>query len=123
MYTDDGGELDDRLRAVAGHLTQSSEELQRALDDVRARTFHVASVDGTVEMTVDGNSRVVGVVLRTRDSGRDPDQLDRELTDVLNEALTLAREHTRQAVLDALPPRVRHGVQDVVDETGPEDGR
>ena len=111
----DPGELGGQLRRVAGELDGLSERLQTATDAAHARDYRAADREGLAEVVVDGRPRVVSVTLHA-DALRDgPDELDRLLTGLLNDALTQARAGTRDAVFEALPAGVRTEVEREVD--------
>ena len=122
--TDGGlGELGFQLRRVADDLEQSSDRLRQSVAAVQSRTFRAASPDGHVEIVVDGRYRVSSITLSTRGSDRDAATLGRQLTSTLNDALGRARKDTNQAVLDALPDRVRQSVEQVVEDSRLDTGR
>lgn len=108
----DPGALGGQLRAVAGGLRATSEQVQEATRQAHDRTLRVADDDGEAEVEVDGRPRVRELRLSPA-ARRDADHLDRVLTALLNRALAQARANTQEAVLAALPAAVRRDAADL----------
>lgn len=106
----DPGALGGQLRAVAGGLRATSEQVQEATRQAHDRTLRVADDDGEVE--VDGRPRVRELRLSPA-ARRDADHLDRVLTALLNRALAQARTNTQETVLAALPAAMRRDAADL----------
>lgn len=115
MSDADVSRLGDQLRWVADDLAASSARLQRAAEFAQAVTYEAASPDGLVEVVADGRNRVTSLTLTAPVSGMAPGELDRILTGALNDALEQARKGSQEALLDALPDRVRRDVEESVD--------
>jgi DNA-binding protein YbaB len=111
----DVGRLGDQLRWVADDLAATSARMQRAAEFAQAVTYEAGSPDGLVEVVADGRNRVTALTLTAPVSGMEPDELDRILTGALNDALEQARKGSQEALLDALPDRVRRDVEETVD--------
>ena len=107
----DPDELGGRLRAIAGELGELSDRLQSAADGARSGDYRAADADGLAEVTVDGRPRVVELRLHPDALRSQPEELDQLLTGLLNDALGQARAATQQALLDALPGRLRADVE------------
>jgi len=107
MVDFDPDELGGRLRLVADELGGLSSRLHSAADAAQGRNYRVGDPDGLADVVVDGRPRVVGLTLHADALRTAPDELDRLLTGVLNDALTRARAGTREALFDALPDAVR----------------
>lgn len=115
MSDADVSRLGDQLRWVADDLAASSARLQRAAESAQAVMYEAASPDGLVEVVADGRNRVTSLTLTAPVSGMAPGELDRILTGALNDALEQARKGSQEALLDALPDRVRRDVEESVD--------
>lgn len=100
------------LRAAADGLQSMSDDLRRVTQAAQERTFRAGDDDGLAEIQVDGRPRVLGLSLHAEALRRHPDELDRLLTGLINEALTDARTATQQAIFAALPPSVRRDIEE-----------
>jgi DNA-binding protein YbaB len=97
---------------MADDFTASSERPRRTAEYARATTYEAASVDGVVEAVADGRGRLTGLRLTGRLGTIDPEELSSLLAETMNDALDQARAGSREALLEALPERVRTDVED-----------
>ncbi|GAA0497352.1 hypothetical protein Ade02nite_54390 [Paractinoplanes deccanensis] len=119
----DFDELGGRLRSVAEQLGDLSARLRYATDAAQGRDFRAADPGGLAAVTVDGRPRVIELNLHPDALRTEPDELDRLLTGLLNDALGQAREATRQAMVEALPAGVRTEVEQAAERPQPMSGR
>jgi DNA-binding protein YbaB len=110
------GELSGRLFAAADELSELSAALQEAVEDARERRFAVSDPGGLAEVVVDGRPRVHEINLHPEALHGDPDDLDRLLTRLLNDALTQSRTTSGAALSAALPPSIREAAEATTSE-------
>lgn len=115
--------MSNKLTWMVEDLRRTSEQLQQAIDAAAERSYETASSDGTVRVKVNGRCRLTSVELSPHVRGQDPDTLDAVLTATLNEALRQARSGAQEALLEALPPSMRSGIEHTVDDARREAGR
>jgi DNA-binding protein YbaB len=100
------------LRAAAEGLQSMSDDLRQATLAAQEQTFRASDDDGLAEVRVDGRPRIIDLHLHAEALRRDPDELDRLLTGLINQALTEARTATQSAIFAALPPSVRRDLEE-----------
>lgn len=117
------GAMGDQVAWIVDDLRRTGEQLRQAVDGVAARTYEAASPDGTVRVGVNGRCRITSLELDPSLMRKDPDALDALLAATLNTALARARASAQEALTAALPPGMRSGIGEMLDEARREAGR
>jgi DNA-binding protein YbaB len=112
----DLGAMSQRLSWVAEDLRRAGDQLRQAVDGAESLSYEATSSDGLVRISVNGRGRVTSLELSPYVLRQDPDTLDAALTATLNDALGQARAGSQQALSEALPPHLRAGIEQTVDD-------
>ena len=102
--------MEDRLGWVVDDLRRVGDGLQQTIDATAAQSYEAGTPDGVVRVRVNGRCRLTSLDLDPSLLRQDPGTLDALLTTTLNVALAQARAGTREALMDALPPSLRSGI-------------